>query len=149
MWGLWTWGMGGSVLLGVAGALITLWSRARTKRLLSAGSKVEAVVVVADPKTEALMPDGIREYRSRVKVSYPVDGAPVEQWLVLDNEEYETGDRVTVFHHRRAPARVRTEASPNHDFWNALGLLTGCLGGGLLFVLLILAAVRLLASPAL
>jgi hypothetical protein len=148
MWGLWTWGIGGSVLLAALGAAVTLWSRTRTKRLLSVGSQVEAVVLVADPKTVAMMPDGIREYRSRVKVSYPVDGTPVEQWLVLDNEEYGAGDRLTVFHDRRHPGRVRTEASPNHDFQNALGLLTGLLGAGLLFVLLVLALLRVLVGPA-
>ena len=148
MWGLWIWGIGGSVLLVGVGAVLALWSRARTNRLLSTGSQVEAVVVVADPKTVAVMPDGIREYRSRIKVSYPVHGAPVEQWLVLDNEEYETGDTVTVYHHKRDPSRVRTESSPNRDFSNALGLFTVFLGAGLLFVLLVLAVLRVLVGPA-
>jgi hypothetical protein len=148
MWGLWTWGIGASVVLGAVGGLLTLWSRMRTRRLLTAGSKTEGIVVVSDPKQLALMPDGIREYRSRIKVSYPVDGTKVEQWMVLDNEEYETGDRITVFHDRRTPTRVRTESSPNHDFTNAFGLFTAFSGGGLLAVLLILGALRLLANPA-
>ena len=148
MWGLWTWGIGASFVLAAVGGLITLWSRARTKRLLTAGEKTEAIVVVSDPKQLALMPDGIREYRSRIKVSYPVNGSAVEQWMVLDNEEYETGDRITVFRDPRTPTRVRTESSPNHDFSNAFGLFTAFLGGGLLFVLLVLAVLRLLVNPA-
>lgn len=149
MWGLWIWGMGASVVLAVLGGALVLWSRARTKRLLTVGAKAEAVVVDADPKTVSLTPDGgIREYRSRVKVSYPVNGTAVEQWLVLDDEEYETGDRVTVFHDPKNPTRVRTESSANRDFSNALGLFTAFLGGGLLFVLLVLAVLRLLADPA-
>lgn len=148
MWGLWTWGIGASFVLAAVGGLLTLWSRARTKRLLTSGARTEAVVVVADPKQLALMPDGIREYRSRIKVSFPVNGNEVEQWMVLDNEEYETGDTVTVFHDKRTPTRVRTESSPNHDFLNALGLFTAFSGGGLLFVLVVLAVLRLLVDPA-